>query len=149
MKTFNEIHEGILNNIDDTIKNADKVTKQMKDIADIRKFAYLLGDLYNNLYKAKSNNCDNNGVKIEFGDIVMFADPYAPTSNHSVFLYGVVLQINNNTCEIGVKSNYGKPTESAPFGDFLTYDDIPARDIVVLCRKNNAERLLKILVKIL
>ena len=148
MKDFKDIQEGILGNIDDTIKNADKVTKHMKDVADIRKFAYLLNDLYNNLYKSKSNNCDNNGVKIEFGDIVMFADPYAP-SNNNIYLYGVVLEINNNKCTIGVKSNYGKPTEEYPFDDFLTYDDIFAKDVVVLCRKNNAERLLKILVKIL
>ena len=46
MKDLKTILEGILGNIDDTLKHADKSVKRMKDVEDVKKLRYLLNDLY-------------------------------------------------------------------------------------------------------
>ncbi len=147
MKDFRDIQEGILGDIDDTIKNADKSVKRMKEIEDVKKLRYLLNDLYFNVPMTSGKFTDCNNVKIEFGDVVLCKDPYYSTD----YLYGIV--IRDKTKESGtfevITAEARVPNEDDPeFGDCVTYH-YDSDHIVVLAKKKNAKKMLELLVKLL
>ena len=146
MKDFRDIQEGILGNIDDTIKHADKSVKRMKEIEDVKKLRYLLNDLYFNFPMSSGKFTDCNGVKIEFGDVVLCKDPDYSTD----YLYGIV--IRDKTKESGkfeiVAAEARVPNEDDPeFGDCVTYH-YDNDHIIVLAKKKNAKKMLELLIKL-
>lgn len=151
MKKFKDlsevIHEGVLGNIDDTIKQSDKTVKRMKDVEDVKKLRYLLNDLFNNLSLSNTKNTDANGVKIEFGDVVICKDMdmYGPEP-----IFGIVVEDNydkNGTYRI-IAGTSRWSDEDYVWGDSITYDFKP-REIIVLAKKRNAKKMLELLVKLL
>lgn len=148
MKDFRDIQEGILGNIDDTIKQADKSVKRMKEIEDVKKLRYLLNDLYFNFPShTASKISDVNGVPIEFGDVVLCKDEDYPTD----YLYGIV--VRDKTKESGnfeiITAEARVPNENDPeFGDCVTYH-YDNDHIIVLAKKKNAKKMLEMLVKLL
>lgn len=148
MKDFKDIQEGILGNIDDTIKHADKTVKRMKDIEDVKKLRYLLNDLYFNFPSNTAGKySDVNGTPIEFGDVVLCKDENYTTD----YLYGIV--VRDKTKEIGkfevITAEARVPNEADPeFGDCVTYY-YDNDHIIVLAKKKNAKKMLEILVKLI
>ena len=147
MKDFKDIQEGILGNIDDTIKHADKSVKRMKEVEDVKKLRYLLNDLYFNFPASSEKFTDCNGVKIEFGDVVLCKDENYTTD----YLYGIV--VRDKTKEIGkfevITAEARMHNEADPeFGDCVTYY-YDTDHIIVLAKKKNAKKMLEMLVKLL
>ena len=147
MKDFKDIQEGILGNIDDTIKHADKTVKRMKDVEDVKKLRYLLNELYFNFPMSSGKFTDCNGVKIEFGDVVLCKDENYTTD----YLYGIV--VRDKTKEIGkfevITAEASMHNENDPeFGDCVTYH-YDTDHIIVLAKKKNAKKMLEMLVKLL
>lgn len=148
MKDFKDIQEGILGNIDDTIKQADKSVKRMKDIEDVKKLRYLLNDLYFNFPSSKGSKwSDVNGIPIEFGDVVICKDDNYSTD----YLYGIV--VRDKTKESGnfeiIAAEARVPNENDPeFGDCVTYH-YDNDHIIVLAKKKNAKKMLELLVKLM
>lgn len=148
MKDFKDIQEGILGNIDDTIKHADKSVKRMKDIEDVKKLRYLLNDLYFNFPASTGGKySDVNGIPIEFGDVVICKDDNYSTD----YLYGIVVRDKTKECgkfEI-ITAEARVPNENDPeFGDCVTYH-YDNDHIIVLAKKKNAKKMLEMLVKLL
>lgn len=147
MKDFRDIQEGILGNIDDTIKNADKSVKRMKEIEDVKKLRYLLNDLYFNFPVSSAKFTDCNGVKIEYGDVVLCKDPDYNTD----YLYGIVIRDKTNESgkfEIIAAEARVHNDDDPEFGDCVTYH-YDADHIIVLAKKKHAKRMLELLVKLL
>lgn len=149
MKDFKDIQEGILGNIDDTIKHADKSVKRMKDIEDVKKLRYLLNDLYFNFPASNTAGkySDVNAVPIEFGDVVLCKDKDYPLD----CLYGIV--VRDKTKESGkfevIAAEARVPNADDPeFGDCVTYH-FDNDDIIVLAKKKNAKKMLELLVKLI
>ena len=148
MKDFKDIQEGILGNIDDTIKHADKSVKRMKDIEDVKKLRYLLNDLYFNFPSSTGGKwSDVNGIPIEFGDVVICKDEDYSTD----YLYGIV--IRDKTKESGkfeiIAAEARVPNVDDPeFGDCVTYH-YDNDHIIVLAKKKNAKKMLEMLVKLM
>lgn len=148
MKDFKDIQEGILGNIDDTIKHADKSVKRMKDIEDVKKLRYLLNDLYFNFPSSTGGKwSDVNGIPIEFGDVVICKDEDYSTD----YLYGIV--IRDKTKESGkfevIAAEARVPNADDPeFGDCVTYH-FDNDNIIVLAKKKNAKKMLELLVKLM
>lgn len=148
MKDFKDIQEGILGNIDDTIKHADKSVKRMKDIEDVKKLRYLLNDLYFNFPSSTGGKySDVNGIPIEFGDVVICKDDNYSTD----YLYGIV--VRDKTKESGkfeiIAAEARVPNADDPeFGDCVTYH-YDNDHIIVLAKKKNAKKMLEMLVKLM
>ena len=150
MKNFSILQEGVLSDVDSTLKASDKASKKIKEQEDIRKYLYLIGSLWNKTYNRVKRNHDLFGRELKLGDAVFIFD-----DGPDVGIFGIVTHIGDGaeftdhiriTVRDHVNTPSGKVTEYDKFNDCMNVwksED----EIILLARKKDAERLLKIIEK--
>lgn len=144
MKNFTDIHESILDDIDTQIKDGNKVIKKIKDIQQVRDSLIHISALWHSI-KPRKDFSDEWGNTPEFGDIVM-------CKSSVNFILGVVIDtdLKKNRCKIAacvINGLHDMATEEEPFADTIN-NWIEMKDMVILAKKKDALKLLKILVKL-
>jgi hypothetical protein len=144
MKTFTDMHESILDNVDAQIKAGNKVINKIKDIQQVRDSLIHISALWHSIKPRKDFN-DEWGNTPEFGDIVI-------CKSSVNFVLGVVIDIDSkkNGCKIAacvINGLHDMATEEDPFGDTIS-NWVKMKDLVILAKKKDALKLLKILVKL-
>ena len=149
MKDFSIISEGVLSDVDSTLKASDKTVKSLKMQEDIKKNMWAINVMYNSSTYFPKQGQDKFKRDIKVGDVVMYMDQYSGPE------FGIVTYINNdsnNEKNIRVTiSEYMNGEQEKMYDDdiFNTCRStmVNHKDIVILARKKDAERLLKILIK--
>ena len=144
MKNFTDIRESILDDIDTQIKDGNKVINKIKDIQQVRDSLIYISALWHSI-KRRKDFSDEWGNTPEFGDIVM-------CKSSVNFVLGVVIDtdLKKNRCKIAacvINGLHDMATEEEPFGDTIS-NWVEMKDIVILAKKKDALKLLKILVKL-
>ena len=146
MKTFKEISEAsVLNDIDTQIKDGNKYMKKQKELQSVRDSLIYTSALWHGV-KSHTASTDEWGNTPEFGDIVI-------CKNSKNFIVGVVTEVDlkNSKCNIAAATINGlhdMVTEEDPFYDTIR-SWIRLEDMIVIAKKNNAVKLLKIMTKVL
>lgn len=145
MKNFTDMCESILDDVDTQIKDGNKVIKKIKDIQQVRDSLIYTSALWHSIKTNRSAFSDEWGNTPEFGDIVM-------CKNSVNFILGVIIDIDlkKNRCKTAacvINGLHDMATEEEPFGDTIS-NWIEMKDMVILAKKKDALKLLKILVKL-
>lgn len=150
MKDFSIISEGVLSDIDSTLKASDKASKKIKEQEDIRKYLYLIGSLWNKTYNRVKHNHDLFGRELKLGDVVFMLE-FGPDMGS----FGIVTHIGDGAVftdhiRIAVRDHVNTPSEKVT--EYDTFNDCmsfwkPENKIILLARKKDAERLLRIIEK--
>lgn len=147
MKDFS-ILEGILSDVDSTIKSSDKTVKSLKAQEDIRQNLWAINAMYNRSTNFPADGKDKFKRDIKVGDVVLYMDQYSGPE------FGIVTHIKNDGSRRNIRitvSEYMNGEQEKMYDDdiFNTCRSTMANhaDVVVLARKKDAGRILKIIEK--
>ena len=144
MRNFTQIEEGILAGQDATIKAGNKITKEMAEVAAIRKNLFLLNTLWNHTGRLPGQRCIL-GREIKLGDVVL---ANVGEEDFDDFIFGIVIAEPDNhgdNCRIlACEARREGRDPDDPYNDCVTYY-LSTKNIFVLGRKKNAKSLLQIL----
>ena len=146
MKNLQDILEASILDKAGTLDNENNWFKNQKEIELIKKPLYLLNSIYNIVpYTGSTNNKkDSWGTKFELGDIVLY-------KKYGVMQIGIVISDVNekNQYRIANNSNYNSnATSDDPYAD-TTWDWIDFSELHIIAKKKNAEKMLKLIEKII